>query len=75
MSKVCAICGKSKVVGGSITRRGLAKKKGGIGTHVVKDVKRVFSPNIQVVRVKDKGTVKRLRVCTACIRAGRIQKA
>ena len=75
MSKVCDICGKSKHVGGSITRRGLAKKKGGIGTHVVKNVKRTFSPNIQRVRVRTAHGVKRMRVCTSCIRANRIAKA
>jgi large subunit ribosomal protein L28 len=76
MSRVCDICGKSKHVGGSIVRRGLAKKKGGIGMHVVKNTKRVFSPNIQRVRVRGKsGSVERKRVCTACIRAGKIEKA
>ena len=37
MSNVCEICGKHKVQGGHIIRRGLAKKKGGIGMHVVKN--------------------------------------
>ncbi len=75
MSRVCEICGKTKHVGGSITRRGLAKKKGGIGMHVVKNVKRTFSPNLQRIRVKSNGTVKRKMVCTACIRANKVVKA
>jgi large subunit ribosomal protein L28 len=75
MSRVCEICDKKTVVGGSITRRGLAKKKGGIGTHVVKNNKRVFRPNLQTARVKIEGTVKTIKVCTACIRSGKIQKA
>jgi large subunit ribosomal protein L28 len=75
MSKVCDICGKGKHVGGSITRRGMAKKKGGIGTHVVKNVKRTFSPNLQRVRVNRNGTVSRLLVCASCIRSNRITKA
>ena len=75
MSRVCEICGKTKHVGGSITRRGLAKKKGGIGMHVVKNVKRTFSPNLQRIRVKSNGTVKRKTVCTACIRANKVVKA
>ena len=74
MARVCQICGKSKHVGGSITRRGLAKKKGGIGTHVVKNVKRTFSPNLQRVRVKRSGGVRRMLVCTSCIRANKIEK-
>ena len=75
MSQVCSICGKSKHVGGAITRRGLAKKKGGIGMHVVKNVNRVFSPNVQTVHAKVNGASKRLNVCTACIRSGKIEKA
>ena len=75
MSRTCDICGKSKHVGGHITRRGLAKKKGGIGTHVVKNTKRTFSPNIQSVRARVNGGVKRMKVCTACIRTGLVQKA
>jgi len=75
MSQICDICGKHKTVGGHITRRGLAKKKGGIGMHVVKNTKRTFSPNIQSVRVVVDGTTKRLNVCTACIRSNKIVKA
>lgn len=75
MSQVCAICGKGKTMGGSITRRGMAKKKGGIGTHVVKDVKRCFAANLQTVHVSVNGTNKRIHACTACIRSGKIVKA
>ncbi|MGI5925445.1 MAG: 50S ribosomal protein L28 [Lentisphaerae bacterium] len=75
MSRVCDICGKSKTVGGRITRRGLAKKKGGIGMHVVKNVKRTFSPNLQGVRAVVNGRVQRMTVCTACIRANKVVKA
>ena len=75
MSRVCDICGKHKVQGGKITRRGLAKKAGGIGMHVVKNVKRTFYPNLQTVKVIENGTVKTLKVCTACIRSNRIVKA
>ena len=51
MSNVCEICGKKKAQGARIIRRGLAKKKGGIGMHVVKVSPRTFEPNIQSVRV------------------------
>jgi large subunit ribosomal protein L28 len=74
MSMVCEICGKRKVVGGSIIRKGLAKIKGGIGTHVVKNNKRTFKPNIQKAKVNIDGTVKRIKVCTSCIRSGKIKK-
>ena len=74
MSNVCEICGKKKTVGGVITRRGLAKKQGGIGMHVVKNWKRVFNPNIQNVKVNVRGTVRHMKVCTACIRSGAVAK-
>jgi large subunit ribosomal protein L28 len=75
MSNKCHICGKQRVVGGSITRRGLAKKQGGIGMHVVKNNKRVFHPNIQTVKVRENGRVLTRKVCASCIRAGKIEKA
>ena len=71
----CTICGKQQVVGGSIVRKGLAKKVGGIGTHVVKNNKRVFKANIQKVRIRTNGGVKKVQVCTSCIRSGKIEKA
>ena len=75
MSNVCEICGKKKFSGGRIIRRGLAKKKGGIGMHVVKVSPRIFEPNIQTVRVNENGTNKKMKVCTACIRSGKVKKA
>jgi len=75
MSNVCTVCGKHRTVGGHITYRGLAKKKGGIGLHVVKNTKRTFKPNIQTAKVIENGTVKTVKVCTSCIRSGKITKA
>ncbi len=75
MSRVCEICGKKKFEGSTIIRRGLAKKKGGIGMHVVKVSPRTFEPNLQTVKIKVNGTVRRTKVCTACIRGNKVQKA
>ena len=75
MSKQCYVCGKRKVVGGRITRRGLAKKKGGIGMHVVKNVKRIFKPNLQTVKIREGSLAMTRQVCVACIRSGKIVKA
>ena len=75
MSKICAMCGKVKANGGHITRKGLAKKAGGIGMHVVKNTKRTFEINLQTVKVNDNGTVKTVRLCASCIRTGNFQKA
>jgi large subunit ribosomal protein L28 len=75
MSRVCEFCGKTKANGGCITRRGLAKKAGGIGMHVVKNTKRTFEVNLQSVRINDNGTVKSVKLCAACIRTGNYVKA
>ncbi len=71
----CYSCDKQWTTGGSITRRGLAKKKGGIGMHVVKNVKRTFKPNLQPCRIREGTTVKKVMVCTSCIRSGKVAKA
>ncbi|MCP3966829.1 MAG: 50S ribosomal protein L28 [Lentisphaerae bacterium] len=75
MSNVCHLCGKRKVAGGSITRKGLAKAQGGIGMHVVKNNKRTFKPNIQSVKIVEGGTTKKVKMCASCIRSGKFSKA
>ena len=72
---VCVICRKGPVSGRSFIRRGQAKQKGGIGRRIVRSNKRIFLPNLQRVKILLNGTVKRLKVCTACLRAGRVTKA
>ena len=51
MSKVCSITGAKVTRGSVIHRRGMAKKKGGVGRHVTKNVPRTFSPNLHEHRV------------------------
>jgi len=51
MARICSIRGTRVRVGGRIHRSGLAKKKGGIGRHVTKTVKRTISPNLQTKRI------------------------
>jgi large subunit ribosomal protein L28 len=51
MSRVCAITESKPSKGSVIHRRGLAKKKGGIGQHVTKVVKRTFVPNLRTKRI------------------------
>lgn len=75
MSRECYVCSKSKMGGARVTRRGLAKKSGGIGMHVVKTFKRTFYPNLQPARIQEDGTVKSVKVCTKCLRAGKVLKA
>lgn len=49
--KVCSITQARPTKGSIIHRRGLAKKKGGIGQHVTKVVSRTFFPNLQTRRL------------------------
>ena len=51
MAKVCSITGSKPARGNVIHRRGLAKKKGGVGRHVTKNVPRFFAPNLHQHRV------------------------
>ena len=74
MARVCEICKKSTRSGGSIARRGLPKKKGGVGLNITGHTKRKFLPKIQRVRALVNGEVKRLHVCTRCIKSGRVVK-
>lgn len=62
MSKVCDVCGKRKASGNNVTfsHRG---------------IKRTWTPNLRKVRVYDeKGTPKRLNVCTRCLRNGAVNR-
>lgn len=62
MSKICEICGKKPLVGHNVS-------------HAHNLTKRRFYPNLQRVRAMHQGKVKRIMVCTGCIKSGRIQKA
>lgn len=75
MPKICEICGKGTSSGNSIVRRGMAKKKGGIGLHTTGINKREFRANLHKVRVIKDGQRLRQVVCTSCIKAGKITKA
>lgn len=75
MARVCEICGKRTHVGYQIERRGLAKRKGGVGRRITGRTKRKFKANIQNVRALVNGGVKRMKVCTRCIGAGKVVKA
>jgi large subunit ribosomal protein L28 len=56
-------------------RRGLAKKKGGVGQRITGISPRRFLPNLKTVRALVEGKVKRVKVCTKCLKAGKVKKA
>lgn len=62
MAKVCEICGKKPQYGNNVS-------------HANNRTRRRWEPNLQRVRVKVDGTVKRIKVCTKCIKSDRIEKA
>jgi len=62
MAKRCDICGKGPQFGNRIS-------------HAHNVSHRRWNVNLQNVRAVVNGAAKRLRVCTACIRGGKIQKA
>ena len=74
MARACQICGKKTTSGGSIARRGLPKKKGGVGLKTTGHTKRKYFPNLQRVRVQGATGPERMTVCTRCIKSRRIQK-
>lgn len=74
MSRKCEICGKGTISGSVVTRKGLAKKKGGVGQHIGVTTKRVFKPNLVTVKAMVNGSPKTIKVCTRCLRSGKVQK-
>ena len=70
MAKRCDICGKGPVMGRTYTRKGKAKKEGGVGRHIARKNPRRFMPNLQPARVLLDGIIQRIIVCTKCIKKG-----
>lgn len=76
MSRQCEVCDKKAQMGNSVETRGKAKYLGGVGTKITGITRRQFRPNLQRVKVEmPDGGAKSIRVCTKCIRSGRIKKA
>ena len=62
MARVCSICGKGPSTGNHVS-------------HANNRHKRRWLPNLQTVRAQVDGEPKRIRVCTRCIRDGRVLKS
>ena len=62
MAKQCEICGKAPI-------------KAAKRTFSNKQIVHTQEPNLQTVKTIVNGTVKKIRVCTSCLRAGKVQKA
>ncbi|HCH37907.1 MAG: 50S ribosomal protein L28 [Acidobacteria bacterium] len=62
MARRCVICGKGPRAGRNVS-------------HAHNVTLRRFEANIQMVRAMINGSVKRIRVCTRCLRSGKVTKA
>jgi large subunit ribosomal protein L28 len=63
MSRICEVCGKRPLKGYNVS-------------HAHNRSKKISYPNLQKVRVlESSGRVKRMKVCTRCIRSNMITKA
>ncbi|MCF8031665.1 MAG: 50S ribosomal protein L28 [Desulfarculaceae bacterium] len=61
MSQVCEYCGKKPQTGNNVS-------------HAHNKTRRRFNPNLQRVRTVVNGQVRRVKVCTRCLRSGVINK-
>lgn len=62
MAKSCEVCGKNV-------------KFGNLVSHSNIKTSRTWMPNIQTVRAVVDGRVRRMNVCTRCLRSGKVQRA
>jgi large subunit ribosomal protein L28 len=62
MAKVCEVCGKTPKFGRNVS-------------HAHNVTPRRFDPNLQTVRASIGGGTRRIRVCTRCLRSGKVVKA
>lgn len=61
MARKCAICGRTVSYGRSVSHSGKRSPK-------------VRAPNLQRVHAVVDGVRRRIRVCTRCLKAGKVQK-
>lgn len=62
MSWKCDICGKGPTVGNRVS-------------HSTRHTKHVWKPNLQSARVVVDGLTRKLKVCTKCLKSGKVEKA
>ncbi|MFI5234380.1 MAG: 50S ribosomal protein L28 [Gemmatimonadales bacterium] len=62
MARVCSVCGKGPTTGNNVS-------------HANNKTKRRWYPNLQTVRVPLAGGVRRVQVCTQCLKGNKVKKA
>ena len=61
MAAQCAICGKQRRVANNVSHSNIKTKS-------------IQRPNLQRVHIQLEGSRKHVRVCTRCLRSGRVNK-
>jgi large subunit ribosomal protein L28 len=61
-NRSCYVCGKGVAFGNNVS-------------HANNRTRRVWKPNLQVARILVDGKVTKIKVCTRCLNAGKIQRA
>lgn len=62
MAQICEVCGKKPQFGNNIS-------------HAHNTTRRRWNVNLHTVKAKQEGGNKRVRVCTGCIKSGKVVKA
>lgn len=62
MAKFCEVCGKGVAHGNSVS-------------HSHRKTKRTWAPNVQKARIIVGGTVKKVNICTRCMRSAKVERA
>ncbi|MDQ3698029.1 MAG: 50S ribosomal protein L28 [Gemmatimonadota bacterium] len=61
-NRSCYVCGKGVAFGNNVS-------------HANNRTRRVWKPNLQVARIMVDGKIIKVKVCTRCLSAGKIQRA
>lgn len=61
MSYQCDVCGKRRLKGHKVSHSNIKTN-------------RVQRPNLQVIRARVDGKVRRIKICTRCLRSSKVEK-
>lgn len=61
MSRICDICGKEAMSGNN-------------RSHAMNATKRKFQPNLSKIKAEIDGKVKKINICTKCLKANKVKK-
>jgi large subunit ribosomal protein L28 len=61
MAKRCEVCNKGPMAGNNVS-------------HAMNKTRRRWLPNLQSVKINDRGTHRTARVCTSCLRAKKVTR-